>query len=130
MEDFAILVTRLFMGVPFIVWGLGKIRDRGAELIPGLRALGLPDPKAFAVLVGICEALGGLALVLGYPLRTASVLLGLWCLLTAYDAHRGNRTELLKNSTMAGGFFALAIAGSGSLALFGGAAPGILGWLP
>ena len=30
----------------------------------------------------------------------------------------------------AGGFFALVVMGGGTLALFGGAAPGILGWLP
>jgi putative oxidoreductase len=130
MEDVALLVARLCMGVPFIIWGFGKLRNRGAELIPGLRALGIPDPAAFAFLVGACEFLGGLAVLIGYPLRTASVLLGLWCLLTGYDAHRGNQTELFKNITMAGGYFALAVAGAGALSLWGGSAPGILGWLP
>jgi hypothetical protein len=43
--------------------------------------------------------------VLGWPLRTAALLLGLWCLLTGYLEHRGNLTEFLKNVTMAGGFF-------------------------
>ena len=62
--------------------------------------------------------------------RTASVLLGLWCLLTGYDAHRGNITELLKNATMAGGFFALSAVGAGTISLFGGAPGGLFAYLP
>lgn len=98
--------------------------------MPGLQALGLPDAVAFAYLIGLCELVGGVAVLLGYPLRTAGILLGIWCLLTGYDAHRGNITELLKNVTMAGGFFALAVAGPGSISLFGGAPSGMLGYLP
>ncbi|MBP7003196.1 DoxX family protein [Amaricoccus sp.] len=130
MHDTGLLIARLFLGIPFIVWGTLKLRGGEAKLVPGLRALGLPDATFFAYLVGVCELFGGLAVVLGYPARTAGVLLGLWCLVTGYDAHRGNVTELLKNATMAGGFFALAAAGAGAIALFGGHPPGILGWLP
>lgn len=130
MHDEALIVARLFLGVPFIVWGILKLRGGEAKLVPGLRALGLPDAVFFAYLIGLCELVGGVAVVLGYPVCTASVLLGIWCLLTGYDAHRGNVTELLKNVTMAGGFFALAAAGPGSVSLFGGAPPGILGYLP
>ncbi len=107
-----------------------KLRGGEVKLAPGLRALGLPDATFFAYLVGLCEAAGGLALVLGYPARTAGLLLGLWCLITGYDAHRGNLTELLKNVTMAGGFFMLVTAGAGAITLFGGAPPGLLAWLP
>lgn len=130
MHDEGLLIARLFLGIPFIVWGILKLRGGEAKLVPGLQALGLPDAVFFAYLIGVCELVGGLVVVLGYPLRTASVLLGLWCLVTGYDAHRGNITELLKNATMAGGFFALAVAGSGALALFGGAPPGVFAYLP
>ena len=51
-------------------------------------------------------------------------------LITGYDAHRGNLTELLKNVTMAGGFFMLVMAGAGAIGLFGGTPPGLLAWLP
>lgn len=130
MHDGGLLVARLFLGVPFIIWGILKLRGGEAKLVPGLKALGLPDATFFAYLIGVCELVGGLAVVLGYPVRTASVLLGLWCLVTGYDAHRANSTELLKNATMAGGFFALAAAGAGSLSLFGNAPGGVLGFLP
>lgn len=129
MYDAGLFVARLFLGIPFIVWGILKLRGGEAKLVPGLRALGLPDAVFFAYLIGVCELVGGLAVALGYPARTASILLGLWCLVTGYDAHRGNITELLKNATMAGGFFALAAAGAGSISLFGGAPDGLFTYL-
>jgi putative oxidoreductase len=130
MHNEGLLIARLFLGVPFVVWGTSKLRGGEARLVPGLRALGLPDAVFFADLVGLCELVGGLAVVLGYPVRTASILLGLWCLATGYDAHKGNMTELLKNVTMAGGFFALATAGAGVISLFGGAPSGLFAYMP
>ena len=38
----------------------------------------------------------------------------------------GNLTEILKNATMAGGFFLIAATGAGSLSLFRGTPPGPL----
>lgn len=63
-------------------------------------------------------------------MHTAGVLLGLWWLATGYDPHRGNMTELLKNVTMAGGFFALATIGPGGFSAFGGAPKGLFAYLP
>lgn len=129
MYDEGLLIARLFLGIPFVVWGALKLRGGEAKLVPGLQALGLPHPVLFAYLIGLCEFVGGVAVVLGYPVHTASVLLGLWCLVTGYDAHRGNVSELLKNVTMAGGFFALAAAGPGSISLFNGAPSGLFAYL-
>ncbi|MEZ2406410.1 putative oxidoreductase [Bosea sp. OAE752] len=130
MSDAGLVLARLFLGMPFVVWGILKLRGGEAKLVPGLQALGLPDAVFFAYLIGFCELVGGLAVVLGYPVRTASTLLGLWCLVTGYDAHRNNITEVLKNLTMAGGFFALTVVGAGSMALFGGAPTGLFAYLP
>lgn len=130
MYNEGLVIARLFLGVPFIVWGILKLRGGEAKLVPGLQALGLPDAVFFAYLIGFCELVGGLAVALGYPVRTAGTLLGLWCLVTGYDAHKGNITEFLKNVTMAGGFFALATVGAGSLSLFGGVPDGIFAYLP
>ncbi|MFS8048067.1 DoxX family protein [Rhizobium sp. BR 314] len=130
MHKEGLFIARLLLGVPFIVWGALKLRGDEAKLVPGLQALGIPDAGFFAYLIGVCELVGGAALVLGYPVRTASVLLGVWCLVTGYDAHKGNITELLKNVTMAGGFFALAVAGPDTISLFGGAPAGIFAYLP
>lgn len=130
MHNEALLVARLFLGLPFIVWGAMKLNGGEVELIPGLSALGLPDAKLFAYLIGSCELGGGVAVALGYPVRTVGVLLGLWCLLTGYQAHMGNITELLKNVTMAGGFFLLAATGAGSISLFRGTPTRPFSYLP
>ena len=130
MHDEALLVARLFLGVPFILWGTMKLRGGEAKLVPVLVAMGLPDAKALAYLVGVCEFVGGVAVCLGYPARTVSVLLGLWCLVTGYAAHKGDLNQLLAHVGMAGGFFVLAVVGAGSVALFGGAPPDPFAYLP
>lgn len=73
--------------------GCRKLWGGEAKLVPGLQVLGLPDAVFFAYLIGVCELIGGMAVVLGYLVGTASALLGIWRLLTGYDAHKGNITE-------------------------------------
>lgn len=48
MNDTALLVARLFLGIPFIVWGVIKLRGGEAKLVPVLAGLGLPDAKFLA----------------------------------------------------------------------------------
>ena len=130
MHDEALLVARLFLGIPFILWGSMKLRGGEAKLVPVLVSLGLPDAKALAYLVGFCEFIGGVGVALGYPARTFGLLLGLWCLVTGYAAHKSDINQLLAHVAMAGGFFLLAVVGAGSLSLFGGAPTGLFGYLP
>lgn len=118
MQDMAILIARLFLGVPFIIWGTMKLRGGEAKLVPVLAGLGLPDAKALAYLVGFCELVGGVGVVIGYPVGLFGLLLGLWCLITGYAAHRSDINGLLAHIAMAGGFFLLATVGAGSLAMF------------
>lgn len=126
MHDTALLIARLFLGGAFIVWGFMKLRGGEAKLVPVLAGMGLPDATLLAYLVGLCEFVGGLGVVLGYPVRTFSVLLGLWCLITGFTAHRKDMNGLLSHVAMAGGFFALAVAGPGTIALWGGEPTGIM----
>lgn len=130
MHDEALLVARLFLGVPFLIWGATKLRGGETKLVPVLAAMGLPDAKLLAYLVGFCELVGGVAVCLGYPVRTASALLGIWCLVTGYTAHRNDINQLLAHVGMAGGFFLLAIVGAGAMSLFGGAPTGPFAYLP
>lgn len=130
MHEEALLVARLFLGIPFILWGAMKLRGGEAKLVPVLAGLGLPDAKALAYLVGFCEFVGGIGVTIGYPARTVGVLLGLWCLVTGYAAHKNDMNQLLAHVAMAGGFFLLAVVGAGSLSLFGGAPTGVFAYLP
>lgn len=128
--NIALLLARLFLGVPFLIWGTMKLRGGDARLVPVLVAMGLPDAKALAYLVGLCEFVGGLAICLGYPARSVGVLLGVWCLMTGYAAHRSDINQLLAHVGMAGGFFVLAVVGAGTASLFGGHPPGVFAYLP
>ncbi len=130
MSNEVVLLSRLIMGVPFVIWGTMKLRGGEAKMVPVLSALGMPDAKALAYLVGLCELVGGIGVILGYPLVTVSVLLGLWCVVTALVAHRGDVNQMLAHITMCGGYFALAALGPGSIALFGGAPTGAFAVLP
>jgi len=123
------VIARLIMGGCFIVWGVMKLRGGKAKLVPVLSAMGLPDVKALAYLVGLCELVGGVGVVLGYPLATFSVLLGLWCVVTALVAHKGDTNQMLAHTGLCGGFFGLAAAGPGALALFGGHPQGVFAML-
>ena len=58
--DTGLLLARLFLGVPFIVWGIMKLRGGEAALVPMLKALGMPDAKGLAYMVGVCELVGGI----------------------------------------------------------------------
>ncbi len=129
MNDEALLVARLFLGVPFVIWGTMKLRGGEAGLVPVLSAMGLPDAKALAWLAAFCELVGGVAVCLGYPVRTVSVLLGVWCLMTGYVAYRSDLNQALANVGMAGGFFLLATVGAGALSLFGGVPTGLFSYV-
>ncbi len=130
MGNEGLAVARLFLGLPFIIWGIMKLRGGEAKLVPVLRGMGLPDAAFLAYLVGFCELVGGVMVVLGYPVRTASVLLGLWCLVTAYVGHKGDVNQQLAHTGLAGGYFLLASVGAGALALFGGQPTGFWALLP
>lgn len=130
MHDEAMLAARLFLGIPFIIWGTMKLRGGEAKLVPVLSAMGLPDARLLAYLVGFCELVGGVAVCLGYPVRTVGVLLGVWCLVTGFAAHRSDVNQLLAHVGMAGGFFFLATVGAGAISLFGGAPTGLFAYLP
>lgn len=129
MNDWMLLFARVLMGVPFILWGWEKLRGGEAKMVPVIAAFGLPDAKALAYLVGLCEFVGGVGVVLGYPAKTFGILLGLWCLVTAFAMHRTDKQSLMSHMTMAGGFFMLGAVGAGTLALFHGAPSGIFAHL-
>nr|WP_294846945.1 DoxX family protein [uncultured Sphingomonas sp.] len=129
MIDFGLLIARLLLGVPFIIWGIMKLRGGDAKLVPVLVRFHLPDAKFLAMMIGVCELTGGAMVAIGYPVRLAAILLGLWCIVTGVSSLNDATNARLSHATMAGGFFALACAGAGSLALFGGHPEGVFALL-
>ncbi|MCI2810836.1 DoxX family protein [Eoetvoesiella caeni] len=120
------LIGRILLALMFITSGFGKLADlqgTAAYVASG----GLPFPIALALLAGLLELFGGIALVIGFRVRLAGVLLGLFTLVAsvafhAYWAAPADQqfvTQLLfmKNLSVAGGLFLISALGAGPLSL-------------
>jgi len=68
------LLVRVVAGVVFVVFGLGKFVNHGAEL-DAFRGYGLPLPELAVVVIGLVELIGGALLVAGRLVRPAALVL-------------------------------------------------------
>ncbi|MBO9582214.1 MAG: DoxX family protein [Sphingobium sp.] len=115
-KNIALLSGRILLSLLFLFSGVLKFM-MGPQMAGMLGQVGLPAPHLMVYLIGLCEVVGGLALVAGYQTRTVAVLLAIWCVATGFVAHMGDPLTLLKNIGLAGGFIILAATTPGSLAL-------------
>jgi putative oxidoreductase len=115
------LISRILLSILFIPAGFGKL-----TAIVGtagyFASKGLPLPTVTAVIVGLVELLGGLAVLVGFQTRYAAVLLGLFTIGAALVGHlapwdQANQINFFKNLAIAGGFFVLAQHGAGALSV-------------
>ncbi|MGX7872281.1 DoxX family protein [Mesorhizobium sp. ORM6] len=113
-----ILLGRILLAVIFLLSGFGKL-----TAISGTAAyfggLGLPVPTATAVIVGLIELLGGLAILIGFQTRIAAWVLAVFTIATGLVAHTGwadqmQMIQFLKNLAITGGFLLLASSGAGA----------------
>ncbi|QBR01301.1 DoxX family protein [Paraburkholderia pallida] len=115
------LLGRILIGAPFVMTGLGKLGSYAAT-VGLIKAIGLPVPPlafAFAVIV---ELGGGLLLLSGYRVRFVSLVMAVFCVVTAVIFHRhfADQNQLfhfLKNVTMAGGLLQITYFGAGAFSL-------------
>lgn len=125
-KSYVSVIGRLLLALMFILSGFGKLTD-----IQGtagyIASVGLPVPAVLAILVGLLELLGGLALVLGYQVRLAGLVLALFTLTASVVFHaywsapaeQQFVTQLLfmKNISVAGGLLLVSALGAGLLSL-------------
>jgi putative oxidoreductase len=117
----AILLGRVMLAVIFLLSGFGKLTAiSGTAGYFG--SLGLPLPTVTAVVVGLIELLGGLAVLVGFQTRIVGWLMAIFTVATALVAHTGwadqaQMINFLKNLAIAGGFIVLASSGAGSLSI-------------
>jgi putative oxidoreductase len=115
-------VSRLFIGLPFMVSGLSKLAAYGATI--GLiksSMLPLPPPLAYAGAVAV-EIGCGVLVVVGYRTRIVALVLALFCLATATFFHTNfadpNQIfHFIKNLVMTGGLLQLVTYGAGGLSI-------------
>ncbi|MFK4824287.1 DoxX family protein [Paenochrobactrum sp. BZR 588] len=118
LNSLAVLIGRIFISILFILAGWGKLTAiTGTAGYFG--SLGLPMPTVTAVLVGLIEFLGGLAILVGFQTRIAAIIVALFTIGTILVAHMDfsnglNVMMAQKNLAIAGGLLALAAYGAGS----------------
>ncbi|AZO38976.1 MAG: DoxX family membrane protein [Mesorhizobium sp.] len=116
-----ILLGRILLSVIFLLSGFGKLTAiSGTAGYFG--ALGLPVPTVTAVLVGLIELLGGLAVLIGFQTRIVAWVLAIFTIATGLVAHTGwadqmQMIQFLKNLAITGGFLLLASSGAGAYSI-------------
>ncbi|MHA6644623.1 DoxX family protein [Mesorhizobium sp. A623] len=118
-----VLAGRVLLSILFIIAGYSKLTAiSGTAGYFG--SIGLPMPTATAVIVGLVEFLGGLAILVGFKTRIAAIVVAVFVLGATAVAHldfsqAGNALMLQKNLAITGGLLLLAILGAGPLSIDG-----------
>jgi putative oxidoreductase len=128
------VIGRVLLALMFVKAGFGKLGNidgTAAYIASG----GLPMAAVLAVLVGLLELVGGLALAVGYKARWAALALGVFTLLASALFHQFwavpaeqqmvQQLMFLKNMAVAGGMFIVAALGAGPVSLDNRVASGI-----
>lgn len=117
----AILVGRILLSSMYIMAGYSKLTDI-AGTAGWFGSIGLPAPTATAVVVGLVELIGGLAILVGFQTRIAAIVLAIFTIAATLIAHMNfaDMTQFLffqKNFCIVGGFLVLAAAGAGAYSI-------------
>jgi putative oxidoreductase len=119
----AILVGRVLLSVLFILAGFAKLTAISGTA-GWFGSLGVPLPTAAAVVAGLVEFLGGIAILVGFKTRIAAIILAVFTLAATAIAHLDFADQmqvlmLQKNLAITGGFLLLAVTGAGAISLDG-----------
>ncbi|AGB72311.1 MULTISPECIES: DoxX family protein [Rhizobium] len=119
MADMALLFGRLLLSLLFLEEGI-ELAGNLDTTLAAMARLGVSAPIAIATIV--LQLGAGFAIAFGLMTRLAAFGLGLFCVLTALLFHTNfaSHNELLhfeKDLAIAGGMFALIVAGAGKLSL-------------
>ena len=129
-----LVIGRVLLALMFVLAGfdkLGNIAGTAGYIASG----GLPMASALAVIVGLLELFGGLAIMIGFQARWAALALGLFTLLASVLFHQFwtmpadkammQQLMFMKNLSVAGGLFIVAALGAGPLSVDARRAPAL-----
>ena len=116
-----ILLGRILLAAIFLLSGFGKL-TASSGTAGYFGAMGLPVPTVTAIVVGLIELLGGIAILVGFQTRIAAWVLAIFTIATALVAHTGwadqnQMIHFLKNVAITGGFLVLASSGPGAYSI-------------
>ena len=128
-EPWLALLGRLTIAVIFLGAGPLKLMNL-AGFAAGLAAMGLPAPFILALLAGVVELGGSLAIALGFKTRYAALLLILFVIIATLLRHNywmlegaaraAQHTQFMKNLAIIGGLLLLYAHGPGRISVDGG----------
>ncbi len=118
------IVARVLLALMFVIAGFGKLTN--IDGTAGYVASGgLPFPAVLAVVVGLLELFGGLAIIAGFKARWAALALALFTIAASLLFHKFwavpaeqqmvQQLLFMKNMAVAGGLFLLTALGAGNL---------------
>ena len=119
MEKVSQLVARLFLGHIFLLAGVSKIS--GYEGTQGyMDAMGVPGMLLPAVI--LLEIVGGLAVIIGWQTKWASIALAGFTVIAAFIFHNDFSDQIqmilfMKNIAITGGLMLLAVHGAGAFSI-------------
>ena len=119
-DDVLALVGRLFVAIIFLASAFGKITNFDGTL-QFMDSHGLPAVNLLCVLAILVEALGAIALILGYKTRWGAAALAVFLVAATWVFHTApdQRIQLLKNLAILGGLLNLIAQGPGGISLEG-----------
>jgi putative oxidoreductase len=115
------LAGRLLIGFCFFMSGLNKLGAYAATTA-AIAAVGLPAPPAAYAVAVLCEAGGGLLLLLGYRARLAAGVIAVFVLAAAIFFHsnfadQNQMMHFFKNLMIIGGLLQIVHFGAGAISL-------------
>lgn len=119
-DDILALLGRLLIAMIFLAAAFGKITNFEATA-KYMESCGVPAAPFFCAAAVAVEALGGIALALGYYARWSAGLLGAFLIAATFIFHAApdQRIHLLKNLAILGGLLQVMSFGAGALSLEG-----------
>ena len=121
-----VVVGRVLLALMFILSGFGKLADLGGTA-GYIASAGLPLAGVLAVVVGLLELFGGLAIAFGFQARWAALALGVFTLAASLLFHKFwavpadqafvQQLMFMKNLSVAGGLFLVAALGAGPVSV-------------
>lgn len=119
LQDLSAPIARLFISMIFIFSGFSKITGY-ADTAGYMESMGVPSmllPLVIAV-----EILGGLAVLIGFKARLASIMMAGFSIVSAIIFHQfwndeSQMNPFMKNIAMAGGFLMIFTHGPGAYSI-------------
>lgn len=120
VDDILALLGRLLLSMIFLAAAFSKITGFEAT-VKYMESYGIMGASFFCALAVAVEALGAIALALGYYTRWSAGLLGAFLIAATFIFHSApdQRIHLLKNLAILGGLLHVMSAGAGALSMEG-----------